>query len=252
MSKNVKSFFESHFHRYINKPDFYASIATEIKGAIPKDRRLRFLDVGCGDSSFIKALSVAGVEADFLATDLSFNMIVKSISNLKGYHHQHDVDLVVADAFELPLKESLRFDIIHIDSVLHHLIGRTRGESERLAERIIDKLARRLSDRGLLIVEEVFYDSYAISNLTSFLIFYGLKIINFLHLDLSFTRDIRPGLEVNFFDEKRLVNMLGKHGFLTLINRELFQMPRSYRLFMLKEFGHITYSIKKEKSQVPG
>ncbi|MPZ07158.1 MAG: methyltransferase [Nitrososphaeraceae archaeon] len=242
MSKGVKSFFESHYHRYVDRPDFYLSIAKEIKKVLPDGRRLAFLDVGCGDGGFIKAMIEQGIEADYLATDLSLNMLLKASANLVNY----DVDLFQADAFQLSLKESRKFDIIHIDSVLHHLIGKTRGESLELVKKMLNTLLDRLSSNGILIVEEVYYDSYLLSTITSFFVFYGLKLINFLNLDLSFTREIRPGLEVNFLHERQLIKILDHFGTsITLLNKEIWELPSVYQLFLLKERGHITYTAKR-------
>ncbi|MGI0043579.1 MAG: class I SAM-dependent methyltransferase [Nitrososphaeraceae archaeon] len=247
MSKGVKSFFESHFHRYIDKPDFYLTIAKEIKKVLPAGgKRLKFLDVGCGDGGFIKALIEQGVVADYLATDLSFNMLVRASNNLAG----HDVNMLQADALQLSLMESHRFDIIHIDSVLHHLVGRTRRESVELVRRMLNSLIGRLSTNGILIVEEVYYDSHIFSTFTSSLVFYGLKLINWLKLDLSFTKEIRPGLEVNFFHQKDLVNLLNHSGSnTTLVNKEVWELPKTYQLFLLKERGHITYTVKRNRNQ---
>jgi SAM-dependent methyltransferase len=242
MSKGVKSFFDSHFHRYVDKPEFYLSLAKEIKRVLPTEKQLSFLDVGCGDGGFIKALIEQGIVAKYLATDLSFNMLVKASDNLSGL----DVDMLQADALQLSLRESQKFDIIHIDSVLHHLIGRTRGESVELVKRMLNGLLGRLSNNGILIVEEVYYDSYIFSTITSSLVFYALKLINLLKLDLSFTKEIRPGLEVNFFHERDLVNMLNRFGSNpTLLNKEVWERPRTYQLFLLKERGHITYTVKR-------
>ena len=134
MSKGVKSFFDSHFHKYVDKPDFYSIIAREIQSVYSNARNLKLLDVGCGDGRFIRALVNEGIKGDYVATDLSYNMLSEATVNLKGY----DVKLFLADGFELPLTDSVKFDVIHIDSVLHHLIGRTRGESMNLVDKMLN------------------------------------------------------------------------------------------------------------------
>ena len=242
MSKDVKSFFESHFHRYVDKPDFYSLIAREVKNLVVRDKQLSLLDVGCGDGRFIKALIKEGVSANYVAMDLSFNMLSNAATNLNC----KEVQLFLADAFKLPLKDSLEFDVIHVDSVLHHLIGRTRGKSMKLVEKMLNILNGKLSANGVLIIEEVYYSSYLIPTITSFLVFYGLKLINFFRLDLSFTKEIRPGLEVNFLHEKQLIKNLEHYGSVVLLHKEAARVPRTYQVFLLKESGHITYSIRKK------
>lgn len=238
----MKSYFESsHVHRYIKTPEFYSSIAEEIKKVVPENRTLSFLDIGCGDGSFMKALAEQGLEGEYVGVDLSKDMLLVASQNLHGLQ----ATLVLADGLRLPFGVAKRFDVIHIDSVLHHLIGKTRGESLRLVERMLEVLIGKISSNGLLIVEEVYYDSYIYSKITSFLVFYGLKMVNSLELDLSFTKEIRPGLEVNFLHEKQLEQMLGRHGPVSLLNRMVWDVPHTYQLFLLKERGHITYSMTK-------
>lgn len=240
MSKGVKSYFEQHTHHYINKPSYlYSSIAKEIRKNIDNDRKINFLDVGCGDGGFIKAMLEQGIEANYIATDLSLNMAFFASKDLKN----RSVHVFVSDVFRLSLREDLKFDIIHMDSVLHHLIGSTRAQSMRLAERLLEMLVQRLNNNGILIVEEITYNSYLFPEVTSGLIFYALKLMNRLNMNLSFIKDFRPGLEVNFFSEKHIIKKLRPYGSVHLINKESWELPRIYKIFLLKERGHNTYAV---------
>ena len=105
-----------------------------------------------------------------------------------------DVGLFVADGFKLPLRENTKFDIIHIDGVLHHLIGKTRKESFTKVEKILNILGKALSNNGVLIVGEFNFVSYLFPSFTSFFVFYCLKLINFFNLDISkFSDEVKPG-----------------------------------------------------------
>jgi hypothetical protein len=68
----------------------------------------------------------------------------------------------------------------------------------------------RLSEKGPLIVGEVYYNSYLIPQLTlSLMLFYSLKLLNLLHLDLHhILEEIQLGLEVSFLYEKELQKLL--------------------------------------------
>jgi SAM-dependent methyltransferase len=249
MSRNVKSYFDVHVHSY-SHAELYSLIIDKMKKTISIDTDAKLLDVGCGDGSFIKSLIKAGLKMEFFATDLSFKMLKKAQENLRDF----DVLLFAADAFSIPIKADIKFDVIHIDSVLHHLIGKTRGKSMHLIKKMVELLASKLSSKGILIVEEWYYQSYIVPKITSFLVFYGLKIINFLNLDLSkHTKEIRPGLEVNFMHPKELREILAQHGSVYLLDKTSGYhglhgidggVPKSYRLFLLKESGHITYVLK--------
>jgi len=248
---NVKSYFEDHAHNYANRhTEFYLAMMNQIKNIIMtkinNNSNAKFLDVGCGDGSFIEALVKAGINMDYFATDISFKMITMAKEKLVGCN----VKLFSADGLNVPIRRDIKFDIIHIDSVLHHVIERTRGKSTALIKKILEILVDRLSDNGILIVEEWYYSSYIIPTFTSFVVFYGLKLINFLKLDLSFTREIRPGLEVNILHPKQLVKILGTYGSISLLNKTPTEVPKTYRLFLMKESGHITYILEKKKEAV--
>jgi SAM-dependent methyltransferase len=204
------------------------------------DGRIKILDIGCGEGHFIKNALTAGIDADFIGFDISINMIKMAKNSLDC----SGVQLLAADGFKMPLKPEAKFDLIHIDSVLHHLIGKTRAESVRLIELFCKQLRERLSEYGSLIVEEVYYGSRLFPQITSCMIFYGLKLLNFLHLDVSnIVGDLLPGLEVNFLHHKQIEELLEQYGTTQLINQTPWQVPRLYRFFLLKDLGHISYVI---------
>lgn len=244
MSK-VQSYFDkyTHHHAYHKDPSFYQTIVNQIKKS-QQDGRLKVLDVGCGDGSFIKSLMKTGIDIDFIiGTDISLNM-VKMAKNIN--HEDMKVSLFVSDVFRMPLRPETKFDLIHIDSVLHHLIRNTRGQSIRVVKQMLKILTRSLSKNGILFVEEMYYVSHIFPTITSFLIFYGLKLINFFHLDVSrLVPDIQPGLEVNFFYDSDLVKLLKFYGKdVYLIKKEPMEnIPKFYRIFLLKDVGHISYQV---------
>ena len=182
----------------------------------------------------------AGMNAKFTGFDLSVNMLRTAKKTLDS----SKVELVAADGFKMPLREEARFDLIHIDSVLHHLIGNTRSESIKLANLFCRQLIDRLSENGSLVVEEVYYVSHLFPRFTSSLIFYGLKLLNILHLDASkIISELLPGLEVNFLGDKEIEKLLGSYGRVCLIKKTPWQRPKLYRLLLLKDFGHISYMV---------
>jgi SAM-dependent methyltransferase len=205
------------------------------------DSRIRILDIGCGDGSFIKNAVTALTEADFIGLDISINMLKEAKNSLDST----SVHFFAADGFKMPLKPEAKFDLIHIDSVLHHLIGRTRAESLHLIDLFCKQLRHRLSENGSLVVEEVYYTSYLFPGITSFMIFYVLKLLNILHLDVSgIIGELLPGLEVNFLHNKQIKQLLEQYGTIQLVKQTPWSVPKLYRLLLLKELGHITYIMK--------
>jgi hypothetical protein len=72
-----------------------------------------------------------------------------------------------------------------------------------LVNLMLNLLIDRLSDKGVLVIKEMHYVSYIIANITSSVIFYGLKILNLLHLDFSkIINEFHPGLEVSLLYNK--------------------------------------------------
>jgi SAM-dependent methyltransferase len=214
-----------------------------IKNNIQSNTRIRLLDVGCGNGGFVKSLIEANRDFDYFVTDMSSEMVLLAKQNL--VNHDYDVKLFVADGFNLPIREQIEFDIIHIDSVFHHLIDKTQTRSTGLIKQMAQLLVSRLSCHGMLIVDEWYFLSYVIPSFVSFLIFYGLKLINHLKLDLAFIGEIQPGLEVNFLLPEKLLKILSDYGSASLLKRSKVEFPLAYRFFLLKEKGRITCILRK-------
>lgn len=245
----VKSYFDNHAHHhpYGKDPVFYQSILEIIQSIKSRDS-LRILDAGCGNGSFIKSMMMTGISGTFVGTDVSYNMIKMAKNNLE---QSKEVQLFVADGFGLPLRSEIKFDIIHIDSVLHHLIKSTRSQSLSLVRLMLRLLIERLSEDGILVIEEMYYVSYLIPHITSSIIFYGLKLINILNLDLSRLRkEFQPGLEVNFLSDKEIEKLLEPYGFVRTIQKKPSwkRIPKFYKVFLLKESGHISYVFKVDRT----
>lgn len=240
---STKSYFDkhSHHHPYVKDQTFYKSIIDNIEGIRERDQ-VRVLDLGCGNGSFLKGLMAMGINGIFVGTDVSDSMVKEARINFADNRQVH---LFVADGFNLPISAETKFDLIHLDSVLHHLIGSTRGESISFVNTILKLLADRLTENGVLVVEEMYYLSHVVPHLTSYVIFYGLKLMNFLRLDISKIRgEFQLGLEVNFFSRNQLEKLLKQYGIVKMIRRHPWnQMPMMYRFFLLKEAGHISYML---------
>jgi SAM-dependent methyltransferase len=242
LSTSTKSYFEMHAHDYSRDPRVYDSLADEIRKIRPSGNKTLILDMGCGKGNFMRAMINRGVRAHYFGTDLSSKMIQDATNNIT----HKEVEFFVADGTNIPINSKMKFDIIHIDSVLHHLIGRNRKESIKLARRMVENLHFSLSPNGMLIVEEMYYNSYLIPQVTSFLIFYLLKIMNFFNIDISpLIKEMKPGLEVNFFHEKQLSDILSEFGSCYKFSQFSWKMPRYYQSALLESFGYVTFIMNK-------
>jgi SAM-dependent methyltransferase len=217
----------------------YTSIINDIhRNHLPD--KIKILDIGCGDGPFIRSMLSTGIDAVFTGFDISINML----RNVKKNTDSLRVEVIAADGFKMPLKSEAKFDLIHIDSVLHHLVTKTRAKSLLLVNLFCEELVHYLSENGSLVVEEVYYVSYLIPKLTSSLIFHGLKLLNFLHLDASgIFSELLPGLEVNFLGDKEIERLLANYGRVCLIKKTPWSIPKLYRFLLLKDVGHISYMV---------
>lgn len=202
---------------------------------------MTILDLGCGDGSFITSLKKYGIKGDFIGIDLSYGMVRDALMNL----NRTSSDLFVGDGFNLALRNDIKFDLIHLDCVLHHLIGKNRNQSKLLAQKLFSILHGRLSNRGFIVVEEMYYSSFIFPEFTSAIIFYGLKLMKLLHIDLSKIRnEFQLGLEVNFFSNKTLEEMFRQHSKkIQQIRRNPAKIPKFYRIFLLKDLGRVSYAV---------
>ena len=131
---DTKSYFDKHAHidTYHNNPKMYKMVVDLIKTNYVK-RGTRFLDLGCGDGTLIKSANSLFVDFQFTGTDVSFEMIKMARDNLRGIN----VDFIVCDGFNLPIKNEIKFNFIHSAYVLHHLIGPTKGKSLELVSKLL-------------------------------------------------------------------------------------------------------------------
>lgn len=241
---DVKTYFEqnAHNHAYHNDPDVYKYIVTLMDNLRNANTKIKVLDIGCGDGAFIKSLINSSINAEYTATDISLKMINFAKENLNN----NDIFLMVSDAFDIPISKNYKFDLIHIDSVLHHLIGKNRAESKRLADKLLNRLNGHLTKDGKIIVEEVYYDSYFLEEFTSICIFYGLKMLNRTRIDINkLMAEFHKGLEVRFFSQRELMNLLRNHGNPVVVKDKSWKIPKLYKLFFLKRTGHVTYLVNK-------
>jgi ubiquinone/menaquinone biosynthesis C-methylase UbiE len=230
---SAEQYFNTHVHdpSYDERPESYERTVEFIHEHQQKaSRPITILDVGCGNGAFIqKALESGTPVASIVGVDVSHGMIDVAKERLAKFHN---VKLEVANGFELSKTLNTKFDIIHIDSVLHHLTARTQGGSKKLAIRMIKELLKMSSHDGIIIVEELHYKSSIIPKITSKIIFYGLKLLNALHIDgRRFMRDVQPGLEVNFFHQQEIVEMLSAFGRVTIVYYVKYEIEKKCGIF---------------------
>jgi SAM-dependent methyltransferase len=111
------------------------------------------IDLGCGTGNTLAELQAATPVADVAGLDVSARCLARTRERLGCVtYHGSIFDPGIVDAV------GRRFDFALLAAVLHHLIGRTRTESRRYAQRALENAARLLLPGGhLLVLEPIFY-----------------------------------------------------------------------------------------------
>ena len=198
------------------------------------------LDVGCGSGVFLQAVQLAIDIDKIIGVDLSEEMIKKSL-----FHHDssENISLLNCDVLRLPLKGS-SFNLIYVESLLHHLVGETRAQSKNQARMAIKGMSDLLRPNGFLLLTELFYESYGFSTFTSSIIFTFLSLFDKYNVSPPL-KEAPKGLIVSFYTRKELYEMIESlNG--TIVEEQEIEWGRGFKekAVLLKKRGKITYLIQ--------
>lgn len=240
--KNSK-YFNLHFHdhSYREDPGAYTNLISCVEKDFG-DSQISFLDDGCGKGTFLRQMKEAFPQAGLTGVDTAENMLEVARQKVP------QAELRNVRAFELD-QLGRTFDVIHMGSLLHHLIGPSRKASASMASQMVELALSMTADGGMVVIDEVHYESFLHIEMTASVIFHGLKILNKLQLDMSrYMPEIQLGLEVSFFSERQLVQLARKFvgDNFEVVSKNHWPIPAVYRLFLLKDLGSICVVLHKE------
>ncbi len=163
MEKRVKEHFtDSDVYNYRNRKGFVHSedqtILNFIKNTCTSNSQL--LEVG-GGSGYMLDLIYSETPIKYFYNCEIVPLVYKTQVN-------KEINLIGSNALNLPFKNGT-FDYVIIKNVLHHLVGRTRGESKENSRRAIIEITRIIKKNGYIIVLEQ-YNKY---NLFASIVFYS-------------------------------------------------------------------------------
>ena len=136
-------------------------------------QNISILDIGGGAGIFAKLVKNACPDIDVTVIDPSIrlmdNICDSRIRKLQG---------------ELPnfIALNTHFDYIHVKQVFHHITGSSIESSKELLRESLLSIRKYLKDDGVVLIHELFYESYLIPELSRNLIFYLLIIQNKLSI----------------------------------------------------------------------
>jgi len=189
-----------------------------IKKLIDQDfqnRPFQVLDVGGGNGVFADKILSAFPNAEVTVLDCSKSLLQKNIP--------HPRKKLVHESVENLQKIfcDVQFDLIIVNLVLHHLVGKTYKESRNNALQYLMLFKELLSEEGRLFICEHFYNGLLIDSLASRMIYY------FTSIKLSPLRKLfhkyganTAGIGVCFQSRKMWQKAIQKAGFHTLAYNE--------------------------------
>jgi len=165
-----------------------------------------------GDTGLGRVLEVGGGNGyllDLLAEEANASHLYNCELVHQAYRKQVNsgIVLVGGNALSLPFAES-EFDYVVAKNLLHHLVGKTRGESKRFAQRVAIELRRVVKSGGYIIIVEQ-YHQYRLCAAILFYLTLLLSLGSF-HLEAL---GIRPKIIVSFLTPSEI--------------RALFEGPRA-------------------------
>lgn len=159
-------------------------------------------------------------------------------------HDSETGDFVQATASALPFSAG-SIDAVHMDTVLHHIVGRTVSTSKEKAIAVLSAIFEALTDGGTLVFTELCVRGAVLSGRTiSSAIFYGLKaspvVMSF------FDSNAQGDLLVSFYTESELIEMVEKAGGIVVEKSvgKRFDVGLKKRPFT-REWGHVHFICEK-------
>ncbi|MGA2911293.1 MAG: class I SAM-dependent methyltransferase [Candidatus Levyibacteriota bacterium] len=134
----MSGFKPSHFHEYKLK-----EVLEYLKENGLANKKLKFLDFGCGTGSSVKYIKKYLPKASVYGVDVSKEEIRVAKANSKGLK---DVTFAAFDGTNIPF--TVKFDVIFIANVFHHI---RRDKHKKVMKNIYAKLA----DDGILFMFEL-------------------------------------------------------------------------------------------------
>ena len=195
------------------------------------------IDIGGGAGQFAKFLKDSIPELDITILDPSDNQL-KNVND----------DRLKLISGNLPnnLPKNQKYNYIHLKFVLHHLIGKTIKISTINVKKSLVSLRKCLKNDGLLIIQEIFHESYILPSLFRSMIFYLLKLQNAFKIKIP-TEHFLLDLQACFYPRIELKNILKQCGFEIIKVQENFWPYEVLRkLILIKKWGEVLIVAKKK------
>lgn len=237
----------THFNRNVsiyvdNENELYRNISKDrialLKEATQLDatRALRLLDVGCGCGGFTDLFLAAFPNSTAVGVDLSSAMLCENTPSSRKR-------LMEGDALALP-GEIGRFDIINVDTLMHHLISNSNYSATfQNIKRFLESLHVLLNPQGAVMVREIYHEYLAVETFGSRVVFE----LSTLHLPPLAERVLkRVGIQsanagVCFLTRRQWQELFEEVGFAVAALEDKPWTSLPHRFFGFKASGDLYY-----------
>jgi SAM-dependent methyltransferase len=207
----------------------------------------RLLDVGCGGGFFLDLFLDKFPNASASGVDFSPAM-------LQANEPSHRKNLCQGDALHLP-EECGDFEVINIDTVMHHLIaGKSYTETMAQIRECLRHLQSRLMPGGVICVREIYHEYFGPESFGSRVIFFlSTRSVPRIVERILKVAGIQPAnAGVCFLTRKQWSRMFEEAGLSILSVEENAWTSQPYRKFGFKASGDIHYIVGPKRIYAEG
>jgi SAM-dependent methyltransferase len=245
----VRQHFDNSAHLYINKQlaCYRESVEQRLQllrtsASFKDDAKVNILDVGCGAGLFLDMFLENFPNARATGIDLSIEMMRQNAPSKRKR-------LLIGDALALP-GELGEFDVICIDTVMHHLISSAGYERTiRRIQEFLESLQRHLRPGGVLLIREIYHEYLAIHDFGSRAIF-AISTLQVPPLLESWIK--RAGIHtanagVCFLTREQWARVFERAGFYPIAIEDYRWPGQPYRKFGFTASGDLHYILRRNR-----
>lgn len=160
LSEHQNAQFDEEYH----SPEELKSKFDTIEKLLSGDVR-KILDVGGGNGKFLDGLLTRFPSAEGTLLDISKDLLARNIPHDRKTLTNGSISDVGV------LFKGQKFDVITINWVLHHLVGRTYSACLENMQECLREISKLLAPGGVVVIAENMFDGFAQSNVPSHVIF---------------------------------------------------------------------------------
>jgi SAM-dependent methyltransferase len=205
----------------------------------------RLLDVGCGGGFFLDLFLQLFAGATACGVDFCPEMLQANTSSNRKMVKQ-------GNALDVP-EDCGDFEVINIDTVLHHLVrGRSYEQTLGQIEKCLTHLQSRLMPGGVLCIREIYHEYLGCESLGTRIIFFlsTLSVPRFVERILRFAGIHTANAGVCFLTRKQWQEMFQSAGLSILSIEEKAWPGQPYRRFGFKASGDVYYILSPKRPYV--